>query len=197
MNGECVRAQTLIQLLLDGRIDASRRQALDRHVATCPACAAAMDGYHRVSSSASEWARPRASEDPGAGFNDRLLKMLEAEAPPSPQFWARRSWRRSGLSILIAAVMAAAGGIWLANYTNVWQSISADVDPSDWMRSLAQIPDAMHEIAISAWSALDGLLSSVATVSAPNWVTEAGAAAIVVNAIFLIQAISNRRRQSA
>lgn len=191
MKTECARPQLLIQLLLDGRIDLAQRGELDRHMAECANCAAELEEYRTLSMTATAWASPTAADVPTDDFNDRLLRAMERETAT-----VRTANPASlALPIVIGSIFAIAGGVWLARDTDVLSSATSALSPVAWGGDLAQIPALAHQAAVSAWSAIDGLLSGSAGVALPNWTLEAGIAAIAVNAFFIIQTVAQRRRQ--
>jgi anti-sigma factor RsiW len=182
-----------MQLLLDGRIDAAQRNALDRHLTSCSTCVATLEEYRHLSSATAEWARPKADEDPGAVFNDRLMRALEAQHAAV----RKPDGGNPALAIFVASIAAIGAGAWIAKTTDLLTTLPAALPHGDWPNGLNQLPVSLQEIWQSAWRSLDAILASTSAISVPTWAVDLGAAAILVNLFFFLQTLSNRRRQSA
>jgi anti-sigma factor RsiW len=93
----CAESEVLMHALLDGELDAGHAHEVERHLETCPGCAARLDAYRGVqqamSSAQLRFAAPQ-----------RLRRRIEA-ALPAPSMSARVAGRRG---VLKGFVMGAA-----------------------------------------------------------------------------------------
>lgn len=78
MNGPHVQGE--VEALLDGALDAARRQAVEAHVASCAECAAALAAARRVARAVADVPVP----DPGAAYWARFADRVEARLEPRP-----------------------------------------------------------------------------------------------------------------
>jgi hypothetical protein len=108
---ECRRPRKLMREWMAGTLDASGREALERHASACPACREEWRGLREVVMG-TEW---KPTPDPGPeywdGYWDRLQARLAAEAPEGAGRTAPRraaSGRRPLLRLLALPSAAAA-----------------------------------------------------------------------------------------
>lgn len=94
----CADWDGLLSAYLDGELDAAHGAAVERHLAACPACAAALarmaEVRRRVAREAVRWSVPE-------GVRQRVLSALAAEAEPP---------RRAGLAARLHGWLASPGG---------------------------------------------------------------------------------------
>jgi anti-sigma factor RsiW len=77
----CRRAQKLLSVLHDGRLDDARRKAVERHLERCESCRAFADRLTSLEQRLQQWVVP----DPRPGFTARTLARL-------PDVASKRGW---------------------------------------------------------------------------------------------------------
>ncbi len=111
MSFSCTDKDTLVAYLY-GECDAAAREAVDEHLAVCPACADEVRGFARVRETLSRWAPP----DRVGGY--RLVRDEEPEAPARAAVLRPARWWQKPLPAMArvaAAILLVAGGAALAN----------------------------------------------------------------------------------
>src|SRR5687767_4846693 len=90
---------------LDGELTAPERAALERHLAACPACSAALADLSRVVLRARALAAPEPPRDLWGGIAERIAAERAAAAiPPAPGRRARRRWMFSWPQLAAASI---------------------------------------------------------------------------------------------
>ena len=107
---ECEKALDQISLDLDGELSPEERQALEAHLAVCPACAALardLRALHR--------AMPELEEAPPEGFHQSVMDQIRREQVrpvPAPQRAGAVPWRRwASLAAVLAVVLVGAASL--------------------------------------------------------------------------------------
>lgn len=105
---KCKQLETLTLDYLDGKLASRQAEAVEQHLAGCPACAERLRGFATVSSLLEGWEPMR----PSALFNARLERRILAEAD-SPGGWRERlrlwllvyPWRKSALAASLLGML--------------------------------------------------------------------------------------------
>ncbi|MDY7108516.1 MAG: zf-HC2 domain-containing protein [Planctomycetota bacterium] len=138
----CRTVQKLISLGLDGELDDARRAAAERHLRRCEACRRfAAD----LAALADRFDLPPTPE-PAAGFVQRTLAALPAEAPPAHRFSAWREFFQPAPAALAAASLAL--GVFLALRMNGTSTQAEETDET--VALVAEIFDAAPADSVSA-----------------------------------------------
>lgn len=153
----CPHCLSQLDDLLDGRLDAGARQAVERHLAQCAHCRA----EHRARQALLDTLRRMAVTEAPAGFEQRVLDRVlrpapglrlvasQSEAPAPHCAPARRSgrrWRR--LSTGIAAGFAALAALLLLQPATVPDPASLAGGEVQSVRVLFNSPSAMRDVRI-------------------------------------------------
>lgn len=104
----CEEADRWMQKALDSTLSPAERDALDRHMESCPACAEAWQQHRALSRLATGWARrPSLGEEGADKFVAELLTRIETR--PARPFWAARRWALSmtaACALLLVAILS-------------------------------------------------------------------------------------------
>lgn len=103
MRGECRRANTWLQLYIDGRLDPRQLPALEAHLDNCADCQAALGAYELVAQSAG---LPEGAPDPVQLTAAIMARIADYEAQKQQQLAAQRQFALRWADALLAALLA-------------------------------------------------------------------------------------------
>ncbi|MGB9835297.1 MAG: anti-sigma factor family protein [Candidatus Saccharicenans sp.] len=110
---KCKKAEKLISRLVDGRLGERDRQALDRHVQECPACARTLAEYRNLKNLLSS---VRIESEPLPYFEERLKARLSQATRPS--IWAAvERWYAAAVPAFLIVATVALGLLFLLQPT--------------------------------------------------------------------------------
>jgi hypothetical protein len=99
---QCKQADQWIQKALDAALTPAERDALDRHMETCSACAQAWQQHRALSQLATDWARrPSLNQEGTDEFIAKLMTSIESR--PARGILGSRSW---GAALAFAGALA-------------------------------------------------------------------------------------------
>ena len=114
---KCDRAHGLLSAALDGELEPAETEALDRHLAACPACAAERDRLAAVRTAFRALTPAPPPRDLARAVMERIRAGEAGEparpAAPLPAVALRR-WRVARLAAAFALLIAGLGAAWLA-----------------------------------------------------------------------------------
>lgn len=152
----CKEAERWIQQALDGTLSSTERESLDRHLASCEACARAWDEYRALSRVATAWARRPAlvDEKRAASLTSAILAQVEErQMRRTPRarigFWPALACflvALCALSYFLSLVLPAPAPIG-------WHFAPIGT-PSALFASLAETARGLPEDALAAWRSL-------------------------------------------
>lgn len=103
MRSECRRANGLLQLYIDGRLDPRHLPALEAHLDGCADCRAALAAYELVAQSAG---LPEGAPDPAQLTVSIMARIAAHESQKHGQLAARRQFAPRWADALLAALLA-------------------------------------------------------------------------------------------
>src|SRR5579883_2075405 len=155
----CEEADRLIQKGLDGMLTAKEREALDQHIATCPACAAAWDQHRELARRAAAWSRRPATGE-AKGFTAGVLAQI-AERQAVPQQRVFPDWAARLCAACTGLLMIALSYFLSPRLASLWSTPQVPSLPSDNPVTIGSgILQAARELPSDALSAWNGLLST-------------------------------------
>ena len=108
--------QSQLENILQGRLPAGKRAAVEAHLAACSTCAAELPDFFAYSNVVKSLRLAEAPE-PSAGFYARVMMRVEAQARPSfwnllldPVFGQRLVYATGALFLLMASLLLATTG---------------------------------------------------------------------------------------
>lgn len=110
----CAEAEEMLGALSLDALDDRERQALERHVADCPSCAAELRAYQDT---AARLALAMSQQDPPAELKRRVLA---ATARAAPERQRGRLWPKLGFARPQPAALVAAFALAVALSTTIW-----------------------------------------------------------------------------
>lgn len=102
---KCRGFRELINLAVDGEIDAGRRQALEEHIALCGACARTLDELVRTAGYIERLPREKIP----AGFNSTVLEAVRRARAEARALSSRRLYRTAAAAAALTALLNAGG----------------------------------------------------------------------------------------
>ena len=103
MRGECRRANTWLQLYIDGRLEPRQLPTLEAHLDSCAECREALASYEVVAQSAG---LPEGAPDPAQLTASIMARIAEYETQKQGQIAAQRQFGPRWADALLAALLA-------------------------------------------------------------------------------------------